>query len=100
MGYAIIMVRSGAGFGDVDLRRLLRALWPFLGAQLLVILLVFKVPALVHLLDAVTLAGADAPASEQDIVRQMEEMSRASSADDATAPALDASAPKPPAKTD
>ena len=100
MGYAIIMVRSGGGFGDVDLRRLLRALWPFLGAQLLVILLVFKVPALVHLLDAVTVAGTDAPASEQDIVRQMEEMSRASPADDAAAPALDASAPKPPTKTD
>jgi hypothetical protein len=57
--------------------RLLRALAPYVLAQLALIAAVFLLPALVHQLDApAPPPSAAAPASDQDIVRQMEEMAR------------------------
>jgi TRAP-type mannitol/chloroaromatic compound transport system permease large subunit len=78
MGYAVLMVRARSGLPHVAAGPLLRALAPFIAAQVAIGLLVFAVPRTVHLLDdAVAPASQQAPAaSEQDIVRQMEEMAR------------------------
>jgi TRAP-type mannitol/chloroaromatic compound transport system permease large subunit len=78
MGYAVLMTRARSGLPPVALRPLLAALSPWLGAIALVGTAVFVAPGFVHWLDASAAApagpGAPAPASEQDIVRQMEEM--------------------------
>ncbi|MCJ0763425.1 TRAP transporter large permease subunit [Variovorax terrae] len=86
MGYAVLMARARSGLPQVPMRRLLRALLPFVGVQLALVALVFAAPRLVHQLDApLPAAGQAAPMSEQDIVRQMEEMASppADGADDA-----------------
>jgi TRAP-type mannitol/chloroaromatic compound transport system permease large subunit len=78
MGYAVLMARSRSGLPRVTTLALLRALAPFLAAQICVATLVFAWPRAAHLLDdaaSSTAPGAAAP-SEQDIVRQMEEMGR------------------------
>ncbi|MBI2770937.1 MAG: TRAP transporter large permease subunit [Burkholderiales bacterium] len=78
MGYAVLMVRARSGLPHVAAGTLLRAMAPFIAAQVAIGILVFAVPRVVHLLDdAVVPASQQAPAaSEQDIVKQMEEMAR------------------------
>lgn len=98
MGYAVILARAHAAEPRPDAVALLWALLPFLLAQVLVMVLVFRVPAVVHLLDASPVATAEAPASEQDIVRQMEEMARPSASDDEAAPGANSAATNQPAK--
>ena len=78
MGYAVLMARSRSGLPRVGTTALVRALAPFVAAQLCIAVLVFAWPRAVHLLDDTAPAaapGATVP-SDQDIVRQMEEMGR------------------------
>lgn len=76
LGYAVLMTRARSGLGRVGNAALLKALAPFLAAQIAVGVLVFAWPRLTHLLDAdVPLTNAPA-ASDADIVKQMEEMAR------------------------
>ncbi|HUR89216.1 MAG TPA: TRAP transporter large permease subunit [Ramlibacter sp.] len=79
LGYAVIMTRARAGLPPVSNTALLRALAPFLVTQVAVGMLVFCSPRVTHWLDAPESAASDpsAPAaSEDDIVKQMEEMAR------------------------
>lgn len=80
MGYAVLMVRARSGLPHVGTAALLRALAPFIAAQLAVAVAVFGFPAVVHLLDEAVLPASQQPpaASDQEIVRQMEEMGRQS----------------------
>ncbi|MBC7608251.1 MAG: TRAP transporter large permease subunit [Polaromonas sp.] len=83
MGYAVLMARSRSGLGAVSNRILLKALWPMLLAQLAVTLLVFAWPQTVHWLDAPAALASDAvPMSNDEITRQMEEMSKPPASDD------------------
>jgi TRAP-type mannitol/chloroaromatic compound transport system permease large subunit len=78
MGYAVLMVRSRSGIARVGTSVLLRALAPFIAAQLCVAVLVFAWPGASHLLDSAVpqaVPGTTSP-TEADIVRQMEEMGR------------------------
>lgn len=78
MGYAVLMARSQSGLPRVPTVKLLPALLPFVAAQLAVAATVLAAPKLVHLLDGAEAAPAAAqPASEDDIVRRMREMSPA-----------------------
>jgi TRAP-type mannitol/chloroaromatic compound transport system permease large subunit len=83
MGYAVLMARSRSGLPRVATTALLRALAPFIAAQLSVAALVFAWPGFAHLLDeaAVVQAPGTTPMSNEDIVRQMREMSPASTPD-------------------
>ncbi len=75
MGYAVLMARSRSGLAQVSSARLVRALRPFILAQLALTLIVFAVPSAVHLLDAPAAAiSAEAPLSDQEIARQLQEM--------------------------
>jgi TRAP-type mannitol/chloroaromatic compound transport system permease large subunit len=78
LGYAVLMTRARAGLGRVGNATLLKALAPFLAAQLAVGVAVFAWPRITHLLDEDAAAPAtQTPApSDADIVRQMEEMAR------------------------
>ena len=77
MGYAVLMTRSRSGLPPVPVRQLLVALLPFLGAIVCVGALVFAWPASVHWLDASTAAAAAGAApSDEDIVRQMNDMAQ------------------------
>jgi len=78
MGYAVLMARSRSGLPRVSTAALARALTPFIAAQLCVAGLVFAWPGFAHLLDeaAAEKSPGTAPLSNEDIVRQMEEMSR------------------------
>ena len=77
MGYAVLMARSRSGLAQVATARLVKALLPFILAQLALTVIVFALPSMVHLLDApATAITSEAPASAQDIERQMEEMAR------------------------
>jgi len=98
MGYAVILARAHSSEPRPKVGALLRALLPFLLAQVLVMVLVFRAPGVVHLLDARPTGTTEAPASEQDIVRQMEEMARQPSADEDAAPGGTTAATPPPAK--
>jgi TRAP-type mannitol/chloroaromatic compound transport system permease large subunit len=97
MGYAVLMARSRSGFPRVPAGTLLRALAPFLLAQSLVAVTVFVWPGAAHMLDAPALALAPGPGtakpSDEDIVRQMEEMARQPPADAAEDRTPAASAP-------
>jgi TRAP-type mannitol/chloroaromatic compound transport system permease large subunit len=78
MGYAVLMARSRSGLPRVQTKSLLRALAPFLLAQLCVATAVFVWSRAAHLLDepAITgMPGTPKP-SDEDIVRQMEDMAR------------------------
>ncbi len=80
MGYAVLMARAHSGFAQVATKPLLKALWPYASVTLAVIAIVFIVPSVVHGLDDAAAPVASAsPASDQDIVRQMEDMARQSS---------------------
>jgi TRAP-type mannitol/chloroaromatic compound transport system permease large subunit len=74
LGYAVVMARARAGLPRVANGALLGALAPFLAAQLVVAGLVFAWPGVAHLMDTATPAATGAPASDADIVRQMQEM--------------------------
>jgi TRAP-type mannitol/chloroaromatic compound transport system permease large subunit len=77
MGYAVLMARSRSGLPAISARRLLGALWPMLLVQVALTVAVFTFPATVHWLDApVPAASAQAPMAEDEIARQMQEMSR------------------------
>jgi TRAP-type mannitol/chloroaromatic compound transport system permease large subunit len=78
LGYAVLMARSRSGLPRVSTAVLLRALAPFVLVQLCVAALVFAWPRAAHLLDAAipAVAPGTAAPSEQDIVRQIEEMGR------------------------
>jgi TRAP-type mannitol/chloroaromatic compound transport system permease large subunit len=99
MGYAVLMARSRSGLPRVTTSALLRALAPFLIAQVCIATLVFVWPHAAHLLDSAS-AGSSmpgaAPASEQEIVRQMEEIGRqvAPGDENDAKPAADATVPQ------
>ena len=76
MGYALLMVRARAGLPPVRMRELLPALGPYVGAIGLVIAAVFAWPRIVHTLDEPAPPADAKPAmSDDDITRQMREMS-------------------------
>ena len=76
MGYAVQMARAQAGPGDISTASLVRAVAPYVLVQCLVTAAVLARPALVHLLDAPPAASTPAGApSEQDLERQIREMS-------------------------
>lgn len=76
MGYAVLMARARSGLPDVANRALLKTLLPLLAAQILVMVSVFALPQTVHWLDAAPAASNDAaPMSNDEITRQMQEMS-------------------------
>jgi TRAP-type mannitol/chloroaromatic compound transport system permease large subunit len=77
LGYAVLMARARAGLPAVGNRELLRALAPFVVTQVAVGVLVFAWPRVTHLMDApAPVAAPSTPASDADVVRQMEEMAR------------------------
>lgn len=77
MGYAVLMARSRSGLPAISGRRLLGALWPLLLVQVALTVVVFAFPATVHWLDApAPAASAQAPMADDEIARQMQEMSR------------------------
>lgn len=78
VGYAVLMVREYRrrdGAPQAPAAELLRALAPFLGAQLAVIALVLAAPRMVHWLDDPqgTSVSTDVPTTD-DITRQMEDL--------------------------
>ena len=76
MGYAVLMVRSRGGLGAASTSAIVKSLLPFILIQLAVTACVFALPPVVHLLDAPKAAASGEPAkSEEDIVKQMREMS-------------------------
>ena len=76
MGYAVLMVRSRGGLGAAPTSEIFRSLLPFILVQLAVSMCVFALPPVVHLLDASKAAASGEPVkSEEDIIRQMREMS-------------------------
>ena len=76
MGYAVLMVRSRGGLGAASTSALVKSLLPFILVQVAVTVSVFALPTTVHLLDAPKAAESSEPAkSEDDIVKQMREMS-------------------------
>lgn len=84
LGYAVLMARSRSGLPQVTTPALLRALAPFLLVQVCVATLVFVWPHAAHLLDSDNTSSGTtggATPSEQEIVRQMEEMGRQVSPD-------------------
>jgi TRAP-type mannitol/chloroaromatic compound transport system permease large subunit len=75
LGYAVLMARSRSGLPPVPFAQLLRALAPYLAAQLLVTAAVFAFPDLVHHLDAPHGTAAAGPReSEQDLMKRMRDM--------------------------
>ena len=76
MGYAVLMVRSRGGLGAASTSAIVKSLLPFLLVQLAITTCVFGLAPIVHLLDAPKMAASREPAkSEEDIVKQMREMS-------------------------
>lgn len=87
MGYAVLMVRARSGLPAVAAGQLLKALAPYVLAQIALVMIVFFVPALVHQLDEVPHAAPIASrGTDADVVRQIEEMAnRAAEGDSAGA---------------
>lgn len=76
MGYAVLMVRSRGGLGATATSAIVKSLLPFILVQLAVTVCVFAFPPIVHVLDAPRPAASSQPAtSDEDIVKQMREMS-------------------------
>jgi TRAP-type mannitol/chloroaromatic compound transport system permease large subunit len=73
MGYAVMIARNQSGSSSLPIRQLLTALMPFVLVQLIVLLVVFAVPQVVHLLDPPLVKTTQS--SDADIVRQMQDMS-------------------------
>ena len=75
MGYAVLMARSRSGLAQVSTSRIVKALLPFILAQLVLTLIVFSAPSVVHLLDAPAPAVTnEAPLPDLEIERQMDPM--------------------------
>ena len=72
MGYAVMMARASSAQA-VSNRNLVRALAPYVLVQLALVATVFVAPWVVHQLDAVVVPVVQD--SDQDIERQMQEMS-------------------------
>jgi TRAP-type mannitol/chloroaromatic compound transport system permease large subunit len=70
LGYAVMMARARAP--DVATRPLIRALAPFLAAQLFVLAAVIAVPALTHLAEPA--AATAPPLSDDEVTRRLEEI--------------------------
>jgi TRAP-type mannitol/chloroaromatic compound transport system permease large subunit len=79
MGYAVMMARASSA-PAVSNRSLLRALAPYVLVQLALVATVFASPWVVHQLDAAVVPVVQD--SDQDIERQMQEMSAPSPAAD------------------
>ena len=96
MGYAVLMARAQRHPIPGHLS-LLKALWPYLAAQMLVLLLVFSVPAVLHLMDGPPSASDSAPAlSAEELTRQMQDMlDRPQDEEPATSPPAEAESGKP-----
>jgi TRAP-type mannitol/chloroaromatic compound transport system permease large subunit len=77
MGYAVMLVRASMA-PALPNTALLRALLPFLLAQIVVIGVVFLVPAAVHQLDAPVAAEAegDNPETEAQLIQRMQELTQ------------------------
>ena len=76
MGYAVLMVRSRGVLGAASTQAIVKSLLPFILVQFAVTVCVFGLPPIVHMLDASKAAVSNEPVkSEEDIVRQMREMS-------------------------
>ncbi len=76
MGYAVLMVRSRGGLGAASTSAIVKSLLPFILIQLAVTACVFALPPVVHLLDVPKAAASSEPTkSDDDIVRQLREMS-------------------------
>jgi len=75
LGYAVLMARARSGCAQVPTIALLRAIAPFIAAQLLVTVTVLAQPAFVHGFDEpAALGSAASPPSEEDVTRQLREM--------------------------
>ena len=82
MGYAVLMVRSRGGLGATSSSSIVKSLLPFILVQLAVTVCVFAFPPMVHWLDAPKPATSSQPAtSDEDIVKQMREMSGSPTSD-------------------
>ena len=82
MGYAVLMVRARSGLPLVSTGSLLRAMWPMLLVQVVLTAAVFVFPQTVHWLDTPATAPTESsPLSEDELTRQMREMSGGGSAD-------------------
>lgn len=82
MGYAVLMARARSGLPAVSNRALLQTLWPMIAVQLVLITAVFSWPQTVHLLDAPNhQLASESPLSEEEVIRQMQEMAPAPSVD-------------------
>ncbi len=76
MGYAVLMVRYREGLGVASTRAIVKSLLPFILVQVAVTVCVFGFPPMVHVLDGSRAAVSGEPVkSEEDVVRQMREMS-------------------------
>lgn len=76
MGYAVLMVRSRGGLGAASASTIVKSMLPFILVQVAVTVCVFALPPIVHLLDPPKTAVSSEPAkSDEDIVKQMREMS-------------------------
>jgi TRAP-type mannitol/chloroaromatic compound transport system permease large subunit len=75
MGYAVMMARAQLG-QTLSAGRMMRALAPYIGAQLLLVVLVFFAPWVVHRLDA------PVEAVQHDSVKDIEQTMREMSARD------------------
>jgi TRAP-type mannitol/chloroaromatic compound transport system permease large subunit len=76
MGYAVLMARSRSGFGPVSTPALVKTIWPFALVHIALTAAVFIAPWMVHQFDApLPAASQNAPVSEQDIVKMLENMS-------------------------
>ena len=76
MGYAVLIVRSHGGLAAAPTPAIVKSLLPFILVQFAVTACVFELPPIVHLLDtAKTEASSEPGKSEENIIRQMREMS-------------------------
>lgn len=75
MGYAVLLARVRSGLPAISNRALLQTLWPMIAVQLVLITAIFARPQTVHLLDAPNQQlTIDSPLSEDEVIRQMQEM--------------------------
>ncbi len=76
MGYAVLMLRSRGELRQASTPAIVNSLLPFILVQVAVTVCVFGLPPIVHMLDQPKTAVSSEPMkSEEDIVRQMREMS-------------------------
>lgn len=73
LGYAVMMVRSAAGAGDM-MRGLIRALAPYLAAQAVVLSVTLAVPSFVHVMEPPDDPNAAPVLSDEDAKDQLRSM--------------------------